>query len=99
MLFVNKENFISSFPIKSMLLKKKKRNRARKAYKNITKEENKRKTQRDNKLLKIIYKNQRNILKTHWASSMGCKENLQNKSRNACGKKHTKIKSDNWNIQ
>ena len=48
-----------------MLLKKKKRNRARKAYKNINKEENKRKTQRDNKLLKIIYKNQRNILKTH----------------------------------
>ena len=48
-----------------MLFKKKKRNRARKAYKNITKEENKRKTQRDNKLLKIIYKNQRNILKTH----------------------------------
>jgi hypothetical protein len=39
--------------------------RGHKAYKNITKEENKRKTQRDNKLLKIIYKNQRNILKTH----------------------------------
>ena len=36
-----------------------KRNRACKAYKNITKEENKRlslKSQRDNKLLKIIYK-------------------------------------------
>lgn len=78
-----------------------KRSKEHKAYKSITKEENERlslKTQRDNKLVKIIYKNQRNILKTHWASSIGCKETRQNKSR-SMWENHTEVESDNSSIK